>query len=228
MSRLKVHTEFTFGELNENVIQSSYLVIGEDESSLITFFANSFFASTHLSEIFSNVFKRVNNVDSFNTYVGELYQGLYNRYKDEAFVYVDTPFEPWNRQIPAINSQEVQKAFVNQIRKLLAKIDDSYPRYAKLLALYTANENNLMNKLESSVSAGGHSRFNDTPQSGGLYADDTHTTNVTESETSSTTTYDDKNIMQRLDEVRNMYKNVMEDWISQFEEFFWEVDGYEN
>lgn len=229
MSRLKVHTEFTFGEIINNIIGADFFVSqSEDEVTLRAKFGDWYSSQSNLPKIFSNVFKVEENVVIFNTYINQLFQGLYNRYRDEAFTFVDTPFTPWDRQIPALTSPEVENAVKNQFRKLLAKMDDSYPRYAKLLALYTANENNLMNKLGSSVSAGGHSRFNDTPQDGGLYADDTHTTNVTESESSSTTTYDDKNIMQRLNEVRDMYKNVMEDWISQFQEFFWEEEGYEN
>lgn len=237
MSRLKVHTEFTFGEIINNIIGADFFVAqSEDEVTLRIKFGEWYSSQVNLPKIFSNVFKVEENVILFNTHIYQLFQGLYNRYRDEAFVFVDTPFTPWDRQVPAWNSPEVENATKNQFRKLLAKMDDSYPRYAKLLELYSESESKLLGKLSSVVEASanveGLSRFNDTPQEGGMYEDDTHTTNVTETSSDttsgSTTTYDDKNIMQRLNEVRDMYKNVMEDWISQFSEFFWEVEGYEN
>lgn len=237
MSKLKVHTDFDFGELIQNLCTAQYINFHHvDQDTLKAFLGTLNGAETDLPDIYPNVFKFSGDDVLYKDYILDLLQGLYNRYKHQAFVGIDIPFTPWDRQIPAITDTNVQKEFGERLCLLINKINDTAPKYSKLLSLYSSNESKLMDKLSNKVSAGakveGLSRFNDTPQDGGLYDDDSHTTNLTatssSSKSNSTTTYDDKNIMARLEEVRALYRNLMKEWNEEFEEFFWEVDGHEN
>lgn len=96
-------------------------------------------------------------------------------------------------------------------------------KYSKLLAIYEAQKDNLLNKVETIAS--GTTRFNDTPQDSGDYSDDTHTTNI--SQTSGASSTDVDTLMARIDEISKKFENVMLRWVNEFDSLFIEEGNIE-
>lgn len=89
-------------------------------------------------------------------------------------------------------------------------------RYELLLGFYRDTREQLLSRLVSKS----YVRTNDTPQNGGLFEDDRHTSNYTESgsETDSATP------MQRLDEISRLYRDVIDEWVGEFDGLFGRMD----
>ena len=163
----------------------------------------------------------------------DILQAIYNRYKNQYFAYVETPYCPWSPH-PSPSEAEIKKAIEDQMFLVFNYMEDTWKKYRKLLDLYDANKNKLMDKLSSHVVAGantkGKSRFNDTPQthpsSFDEFADADYTSNITisdsENTSEQTTDYDDANIMKRIDEISRLYESVLAKWAGEFDKFFWE------
>lgn len=115
-------------------------------------------------------------------------------------------------------SLEKQKNF---IAKLISIIEMTSPRYLKLLEVYDATKNQLLDPVE--VVSGGLIRFNDTPQDEGDFANDSHTTNITED--SRTTSNDLDTKMGRVKEIESSYNNVLLNWSNEFESIFLEENN---
>lgn len=64
----------------------------------------------------------------------------------------------------------------------------------------------------------GKTRFSDTPQNGGLFEDDDHTTNLTQSETESSV--DSASLMERLDMMFRNFRSVILEWSNEFNRLF--------
>ena len=186
---------------------------------------------THLE----NVFKSQNGEVVFkDNYVSKCFEGVLQRYCHQYFVSVEKVYEPWNQEIPSVDDEEVKTESIKQLLNIFQYMNLTAPKYVKLLGLYEAQKDKLMDKLTTEVEAGadtkGTSRFNDTPQEMPSdydeFEDPDYTTNIniskSHNESSSTTTYDDKNIMARLDEISKLYDNIMRRWIGEFDKFFWE------
>lgn len=123
--------------------------------------------------------------------------------------------------------------------ELLAKIrlwlHTTEPVFKKLISLYKAEENNLMNSLEtlveqsSSTTGNGSnlSQENDTPRNlnSGRVWDDSHTSfeskntseNSSESEYTSKYKKDIMYVIDKLDNVRTKYVNIYEEWSNLFQ-----------
>lgn len=165
-------------------------------------------------------------------YVSELLQNICNRYQFNNFTKVEQIYCPWDSQIPSADSNEVEAQFEKDLMSLLQYMNMTYPKYAKILDLYEAKKTHLMDKLTSVVEAeagtSGTSKYDDTPQTANGTYNDSYSTDVTKSssstESESTTTWDDANVMKRLDEIQKLYDNIMKRWTDNFEQFFWEVD----
>ena len=102
------------------------------------------------------------------------------------------------------------------IAKLLNVLEMTSPRYLKLLEVYTGADASLMSPVE--VSTSGITRFNDTPQDEGNFANDEHTTNLTED--SRTTSNDLDTKMGRIREIESSYNNLLLNWSNEFEGLF--------
>lgn len=88
----------------------------------------------------------------------------------------------------------------------------TFNKYAPLIKLYKEQEANLM----ASIKQTGISRYNDTPQDGGDWSDDQHTTNISTTETST----EGATTAVRLAEVRSMWENLYSEWAAEFKGLF--------
>ena len=95
--------------------------------------------------------------------------------------------------------------------KFYVWINQTYPKYSKLINLYERQEDNLLKQLESSSKT----LFNDTPQAGGDFTTDPYVTNATQVKTST----DTATPMARLKEVQDNIVNYYKKWADEFEKF---------
>ena len=113
--------------------------------------------------------------------------------------------------------EDISTQYHNEILRfgelMMSIMEQTYDRYATLLKSYDDQKANLLNKVEAIT------RFNDTPQDSGEFADDRHTTHITTSKND----YD--TIMARIDEIDRNYRNLLKDWTSEFEPLFIHEEG---
>ena len=95
--------------------------------------------------------------------------------------------------------------------KFYVWINQTYPKYNKLINLYESQENDLLKQLESSSKT----LFNDTPQAGGDFTTDPYITNATQVKTST----DTATPIARLKEVQDNIVNYYKKWADEFEKF---------
>ena len=96
---------------------------------------------------------------------------------------------------------------------MMSIMEQSYDRYSTLLKNYADQKANLLNKVEAIT------RFNDTPQDSGEFADDRHTTHITTSKND----YD--TLMARINEIDRDYRNLLKDWTEEFSVLFIHEEG---
>ena len=95
--------------------------------------------------------------------------------------------------------------------KFYVWINQTYPKYNKLIDLYESQQDDLLKQLESSSKT----LFNDTPQAGGDFTTDPYVTNATQVETST----DTATPIARLKEVQDNIVNYYKKWADEFEKF---------
>ena len=96
------------------------------------------------------------------------------------------------------------------------------PRYIPLLKSYKDNETNPIAQVESTTT--GLNRFNDTPQNEGDFANDEHTTTITQNEVK--VTADSGSVVERLDALYKNWRSILRDWSNEFRCLFY--DGGED
>ena len=102
--------------------------------------------------------------------------------------------------------------------KLANIIINTYDRYAPLYKYYKDKENSLMDMIQSETE--GNIRYNDTPQNGGDFSDDAHTTNITQNaQTNRTEMYTP---MERLKEIKDKLSSILFEWSEEFDKIFLE------
>lgn len=106
----------------------------------------------------------------------------------------------------------------NFIAKLLTILEMTSPRYLKLLEVYESEKNKLLDPVK--ITSGGITRFNDTPQDEGDFANDEHTTNLTEDSRETSNELDTR--MARIKEIESNYNNILLNWSNEFEPIFLE------
>lgn len=103
-----------------------------------------------------------------------------------------------------------------ETRKMLTSIYEIYnetkDRYETLLGYYASEKANLLNKIKSKSVA----RYNDTPQDGGDWSDDEHTSNITQNESET----DMLPLMDRLTSIQNNFRNLVKEWADEFKGLF--------
>ena len=104
----------------------------------------------------------------------------------------------------------------NFIAKLIMILEMTSPRYLKLLEVYASASAQLLNPVEIETSR--LTRFNDTPQDEGDFANDEHTTNLTED--TGTTKNDLDTKMGRIREIESNYNNLLLNWSREFKSLF--------
>ena len=104
----------------------------------------------------------------------------------------------------------------NFLAKLIYVLEMTTPRYTTLINSYEESRENLLNPVI--IKTTGINRFNDTPQDEGDFANDSHTTNLTEIENK--TENDADTAMGRIREIEENYKNLLLIWSREFESLF--------
>lgn len=201
----------------------SYLESGYDLESFESWLKDVGWAS---SSDFSNmtskllsyspeIFKWASNNTIYvsQNYVNDLWRLLKFRYKHEfifpvSFYHEGIVNKTYYDSLSSDEKQEILNGVFEFVNKFTSIIRMTYDRYTKLLDIYTAERDNLLNKVEAIT------RFNDTPQDSGEFSDDPHTTNIT----SVKNDYD--TLMGRIDEIDRAYRNVMKDWAEEFSGLF--------
>ena len=107
------------------------------------------------------------------------------------------------------------------VYRIVSLVNMTAPRYLTLLESYQEAQEDLLSPV--TIHSGGITRFNDTPQDSGDFADDSHTTNLTEDSRDTSNDMDTK--MGRLKEIESSYRNVLLDWSNEFESLFIEEEN---
>ena len=112
------------------------------------------------------------------------------------------------------------------ISKLFNLIRFTYPKYSVLLKAYDDEAANLTAKLERITDGTATQRNNDTPQDGGDFDDDNHTSFISQGKVDNTESWDSEPIIDRLDKISKLYHKVMEEWLDEFKDLFVEGGNY--
>lgn len=195
---LKINYYFTLQE----IIEFAYI----QEKHLIDKF--SFYSIPSLDIIKSNLIPANNAVGLLEPMINELWQSIIARYYDDFAIMISE----YDDTIPILTWENISPFF----NKLINTIERTKDYYLTLLNIYNNQKNNLLNQVKS-ISTN-TTRFNDTPQNGGEFEDDRHTSEFTKVNNSIES--DVNTMMYRINEIQKLYRNVMKDWIDEFEKLF--------
>lgn len=112
------------------------------------------------------------------------------------------------------------------VSKLFNLIRFTYPKYSAILKAYEDESANLTAKLERITDGTATQRNNDTPQDGGDFDDDNHTSFISQGKVDNTESWDSEPIIDRLDKISKLYHKVMEEWLDEFKDLFVEGGNY--
>ena len=107
--------------------------------------------------------------------------------------------------------------------KLIALLNDTYEYYTTLLNLYNSAKTDLMADIKATSK--NKVKFNDTPQNtntSGTYEGDNYITHFTATEGENSSPLMSK--IMRLKEIQENYKNLMRQWVADFERIFYQED----
>lgn len=111
-------------------------------------------------------------------------------------------------------------------RRFLGKVIDlieyTYPKYAAILSSYDTEKTHLLDQMNKSISGSDTRRDNDTPQDGGDYSDDNHTSFISQGQVSNEESWDDTPVIERLDKISRLYEQTKKKWLDEFRGLFTE------
>ena len=117
-----------------------------------------------------------------------------------------------------------------KVRKFVAKLFNiirfTYPKYSTLLKAYEDQSASLTAKLQKTFDGDVTTRNNDTPQDGGDFDDDSHTSFLSHGVVDNTEEWDNESMIERLEKIKNLYAKVMEQWLDEFKDLFVEGGNY--
>ena len=194
---------FTFQEITENTVWEKW--------TMKTFIANLL----GVSESDLSGYQLPSDLTTNAAIYNELAGLIYGRYYDEYMLkIVKMPNEE-------ITNDDVGEAIAKWGYRFISKLNMTYEYYVPLLTFYRAAKSNLMDDVESTSS--NKIKFNDTPQNAntsGVYEGDDYINQFTKTEGVSKSQLTSK--INRLREIQDGYKNVMADWVKEFEMLFME------
>lgn len=120
---------------------------------------------------------------------------------------------PYAKDETEAEKERVYKTFFNRFAQLCVA---TFNKYLPIIKAYKEKEGELMDKLASESDT--ISRFNDTPQAGGDFADEDHTTNATTAHSETKSDYETP--INRLREIRDKYENLYNAWALDFDILF--------
>lgn len=146
---------------------------------------------------------------------------LENNYYNGCIDFVDVDLVPGETATKPAISDDKKKRFAS---RFVAIYTQSQDKYLELLTLYAAEKSHLMDQINAVQTSNATitNRTNDTPQNGGAWEDDRHTSNYQNStnDNTVTTNSDPGTIMSRLAEVQEKYANLEGDWADEFKGLF--------
>lgn len=113
-----------------------------------------------------------------------------------------------------------QSAFKAAMNNIINVINMTLPRYLPILQSNAKFSEDPVARVGSKTT--GVNRFNDTPQDSGLYDDDSHSTNISESE--SVSEIDSGSIVSRLDELFKGFRSIILEWSNEFNSLFYKEE----
>ena len=183
---------------------------------------------TTLEEMFpdgfnsTNVQNAVNEIaqskQTFDAKFGAVLDILADEYYNWYIGYVDKWFLPG--VAVHLDENDYEKIGFRFIRSLMTIYNFTKDKYLTLLKLYEDEKTHLLDKLENQTITGGEHRVNDTPQNGGAWVDDNHTSLYESTDNTTTVTNDPMTVMARIDEIQNRYMNVLRSWCREFNTLF--------
>lgn len=151
----------------------------------------------------------------------ELYSLVMGRYSEQYMIkIVKCPNEE-------PSDEDMSEAISKWVYRYVSLLNMTYDYYMTILLAYRDNKAYLMADIEATSS--NMIKYNDTPQNAntnGVYEGDDYISNFTKTEGTSSSPLTTK--INRLKEIQDSYKNVMRDWVNQFEKLFMEEQDYEN
>lgn len=154
---------------------------------------------------------------SSNNVYNEFWSLLYGRYYKKSFIKI----EKWPTQADP-DSEEISDAVYQWGYKFVSLLNMTYEYYVPLLSMYRDAKSHLMDDI--TATSKNKVKYNDTPQNAntsGVYEGDDYITQFTSTEGESTSPLTSK--IMRLKDIQDHYKNVMADWVKEFEKLFFEV-----
>ena len=140
---------------------------------------------------------------------------IYGRYFDEYIIKIEKmPYQE-------VTVDDINEAMAKWGYRFISKLNMTYEYYVSLINFYRTAKANLMDDVESTSS--NKIKFNDTPQNAntdGKYEGDDYINQFTKTEGLTKTQLTSK--INRLREIQDGYKNVMADWVKEFEMLFME------
>lgn len=148
---------------------------------------------------------------------------LIERYWDE---YVFTSEEDLSDPLNILTTTDI----LYKTRRLLGKIIDiiqfTYNKYASILDSYDTAKTKLLDKMNKTISGSDTRRDNDTPQDGGDYSDDNHTSFISQGQVDNEENWDDTPIIERLDKIERLYQQTFRNWVDEFKDLFIEGGNF--
>lgn len=194
---------FTFEEITEDVVWAKW--------TMKSFLANLL----GVSESDLSGYQLPSDLTTNASIYNELASLIYGRYNAEYIIkIVKMPYEE-------ITGDDIGSAMSKWGSRFIAKLNMTYEYYVPLLTMYRNAKANLMDDVESTSS--NKIKFNDTPQNAntdGKYEGDDYINQFTKTEGLTKTQLTSK--INRLREIQDGYKNVMADWVKEFEMLFME------
>lgn len=152
----------------------------------------------------------INNQYLTEVWTKYIYPTFYNQYVcsyDKVYCYLETD-DP---------DQSAATVFADYVGPIISWMQSSTQKFSLIIANQEANKDNLLSQIKASSTT----KFNDTPQDGGDFSDDNHTSTVTSVESG----VDGGTLMSRLNEVENNLKRLYKDWANEFRQFIiWSVN----
>ena len=124
---------------------------------------------------------------------------------------------PWAEDESADEQERVYRVFFNRFMQLMVA---TFNKYLPIIKAYKDKESKLLDRLASHSES--ITKFNDTPQDGGDFSDDNHTTNATRLENDTASDYETP--IKRLSEIKEKYENVYNAWALEFDILFTKGD----
>ena len=152
--------------------------------------------------------------DSYNTLISNLLGRFWEKPIGKTYL------PPWEDEIP---QETLEKVGSSWLRKFLSVLNRTHDRYILLLDSYAGAKSKMMDDVKSTTSS--KRKYNDTPQNPnteGVYEGDNYITDFTKFDTENATEFATK--MQRLKELDDLYYDVMDEWVDEFQKTFLEVN----